>query len=360
MTALLDSTVSPSVTERRNCERQKVLFSSVVISENRCGRVLNISPNGLALQTDTEVVADDLPNIRFKFSPSLAWFEARGRVAWRNDATNVLGIEFIGLTEEVQKQIRSWMDLKQESIKSLKPVVTPPTESITQMDLALTADADAVTANANPIPSSDLADLGEPPALPSGQPPSIVEETRVAAENTNLDSGRSGLGATTKIVGMALVAVVLLSVFFFRGSLSRKSVDITKGTEPAAATDSPAPSPQPVPSVSSAAPTAVPISRLTHPTPSSSARPSTHKASPQSPAYVLQVAAMLHEDNANGLATALRKMNFPAFVMKLPKERFHHVLVGPFNSANAATETQNALESHGYKTIRTEWKVPSP
>jgi cell division septation protein DedD len=365
MTALLDSTLNSDVTERRNCGRQKVLFSSVVISENNCGRVLNISPNGLALQTDTDVVGDDFPNIRFKFSPSLAWFEARGRVAWRNGSTNVLGIEFIGLTEEVQKQIRSWMDLKQESAKLLKPAVTSPTESITQMDLALTVDADAITANASPIPSSDLADLGvekksELPALPSGQPTSIVDETRVPAENTNLGSGRSGLGATTKIVGVALVAVVLLSVFFFRGSRARKSTDSKNSIEPGAATGSLAAPTQPVPSVSSATLPSVPTSSPAHSTPSSSVRSSTHRQSPQGPAYVLQVAAMLHEDNANGLATALRKMNFPAFVMKLPTERFHHVLVGPFNSAKAATETQNALESHGYKTIRTEWKVPSP
>ena len=68
---------------------------------------------------------------------------------------------------------------------------------------------------------------------------------------------------------------------------------------------------------------------------------------------------MLHEENANGLAATLRELNFPAFVMKLPTERFHHVLVGPFNSASAAIETQNKLEQRGYNPIRTEWKVSS-
>ena len=68
---------------------------------------------------------------------------------------------------------------------------------------------------------------------------------------------------------------------------------------------------------------------------------------------------MVHEENANVLAASLREMNFPAFVLKLPTERFHHVLVGPYDSANAAIETQNGLEKRGYKPIRTEWKVSS-
>jgi cell division septation protein DedD len=68
---------------------------------------------------------------------------------------------------------------------------------------------------------------------------------------------------------------------------------------------------------------------------------------------------MVHEENANALAASLRAMNFPAFVMKLPTERFHHVLVGPYDSVDAATAVRKDLEKRGFQTIRSEWKVPS-
>ena len=89
-----ESNGSPFITDRRNYGRQKILFSSVVINENNRGRVLNISPNGLALQTDAELIDDELPKIRFHFSQLQACVEARGRIAWRSDSRMVVGIEY--------------------------------------------------------------------------------------------------------------------------------------------------------------------------------------------------------------------------------------------------------------------------
>src|SRR5271166_5750328 len=109
MTAPLDSKRDPNVTDRRHDRRQRVLFSSVVISESNCGRILDISPKGLALQTDSALVGDGFPNFQFKFSPTLAWVNAKGRVVWRNNSKNVLGIEFIALTDEVHNQIQTWI-----------------------------------------------------------------------------------------------------------------------------------------------------------------------------------------------------------------------------------------------------------
>src|SRR5208283_959571 len=58
MTAPVDSKENP-YTDRRSGRRQRVLFSSVVIREGNCGRVLDISPKGLALQTDSELACDE-------------------------------------------------------------------------------------------------------------------------------------------------------------------------------------------------------------------------------------------------------------------------------------------------------------
>jgi len=77
-------------------------------------------------------------------------------------------------------------------------------------------------------------------------------------------------------------------------------------------------------------------------------------------AFVLQVGAMVHEENANALANSLRQMNFPAFVFKSPTDRFHRVVVGPYNGVDATLRAKNQLEKRGFRSIRKEWKVTSP
>lgn len=397
--------------ERRSCGRQRVLFSSVVLNEGNCGRVLNISPNGLALQTDTELVGQEFP-FRFKFSPSLAWVEAKGRVAWRNDSKNVVGIEFISLTDEVQRQIRTWMDWKKESTEPLKKDLPgaplnggPRPNELTAThehfvdsemwntapgkieDVAVngenqkqanqtseflfppTTSADLETASQKAPETTpaeyDFASLGtaspgvENQSLPSMTAAREPSETQEFSRSGEVKSA-SGIGTQIKLIGLALLIIFMLSVILFRRNHSQtpskgsqSSTAAVRTPRPPARTDQATPPAAipPVKSVGAVSPAASPaVPHASDP----KQNPTAH-----GPAFVLQVAAMLHEENANALATTLRDSNFPAFVMKLPTERFHHVLVGPFNTASAAMETQSKLEQKGYKPIRTEWKVSS-
>jgi cell division septation protein DedD len=357
MTAPLDSTGNPYVNERRNCGRQKALFSSVVISENNSGRVLNISPNGLALQTETELVGDEFPNFRFKFSPSLAWAEAKGRVAWRNSARNVVGIEFIDLTDEVQRQIRTWIDLKKDSTELSKPPV-----AAAKVNASL-GEANAVLPNENTILTPQSTDLGtenrgEPPVFPPIQDPVEARVARPTFENSDIKNNAGGSTKTSKAVALALVVVVLLSVFFFQWDHSRKLADTRKTMQTAGALHTAIPAAQPPP-VPSALHSDVNSPRPVPSAPSPAVANPNRKAGPGKLTYVLQVAAMVHEENANSLAASLRKMNFPAFVIRMPSERFHHVLVGPYDNADATRKVKSDLEKSGFTVLSTEWKVPT-
>jgi cell division septation protein DedD len=418
MIAPSESNTSSYGAERRSCGRQRVLFSSVVLSEGNCGRVLNISPNGLALQTDTELIGKEFP-FRFKFSPSLAWVEAKGRVAWRNDSKNVVGIEFIGLTDEVQRQIKTWMDWKKESTDppktSLASTNAPLNEEagtgqsiVAHEQLEIDTERNAVFApdivegvnvgfedheRTNQIPEFDFPppqsvdlragsqkppeirpseyDFASPEAAPSGVEdqslPSIATAARDSVEiqefpRSDEVKATRGSGTQVKLVGLALLIIFLVCVIFFRRNHAHSPLEGLQNsttvraprqptrpdqTAPTAAT----PSTPPTKSSGAVSPAASPA--LTHAS-ASNETPGAH-----GPAFVLQVAAMLHQENANALKTTLRNSNFPAFVTKLPTEKFHHVLVGPFNSASAAMEAQTKLEQLGYKPIRTEWKASS-
>ena len=74
----------------------------------------------------------------------------------------------------------------------------------------------------------------------------------------------------------------------------------------------------------------------------------------QGPSFVLQVAAVIHEDNANALVISLSKMNFPVFVLNLPTRSFHYVFVGLYNSKDASTKVKNDLEERGFQVMRKE------
>ncbi len=351
MSAPVDSKGNP-YTDRRSDRRQRVLFSSVVISEGNHGRVLDISPKGMALQTDSELVRDESPNFRFKFSPTLAWVAASGRIVWRNKSKHVVGIEFIGLTDEVHKQIQTWMDSKKD-LNGIGAVILGPAPAPT----TVSASATSVLVS----PASNSVDLSaenrnqDSIVTPAVRSHVELKHAPIAAKSARDERIAGGIGKPLRLVGLALAALLLLSVFLPRALHLQKSGNSQKSREIL--------TPAPNPPVSSAqvTPSRQPIASPP-PVPSSknpSVPSSDRKPSLDVPPFVLQVGAMVHEENANALANSLRQQNFPAFVVKRPTGQFHYVLVGPYNATDIAIRVKNELEQHGFPAIRKEWKVPS-
>ena len=65
----------------------------------------------------------------------------------------------------------------------------------------------------------------------------------------------------------------------------------------------------------------------------------------------LQVAALTTEKDAMALANMLRKRNFPTFVQPPQKDRFYHVLVGPYADQNGADNARKGLEALGFNKV---------
>jgi cell division septation protein DedD len=69
-------------------------------------------------------------------------------------------------------------------------------------------------------------------------------------------------------------------------------------------------------------------------------------------AIVLQVASMLRQADAVGLAQALQQKQFPAFVLPPgATSRYYRVQVGPYRDAQSADLARQKLESQGFKAI---------
>jgi septal ring-binding cell division protein DamX len=143
----------------------------------------------------------------------------------------------------------------------------------------------------------------------------------------------SGTGKTPRLVGLLMVAVCLLSASLLPGHRSQKTGKNQNDRETTAE-----PKQLELSSKSSTIPSFIPDRSL------------------DLPAFVLQVAAMVHEENANALAESLSQTNIPAFVFKRPADRFHYVVVGPYNGADATISAKKELEKRGFKVIRREWR----
>jgi cell division septation protein DedD len=68
-------------------------------------------------------------------------------------------------------------------------------------------------------------------------------------------------------------------------------------------------------------------------------------------AIMLQVAAVLHQDDALALAQALQQKKFPAFVLPPSADKYYRVQVGPYTDNQAASNARKDLEAKGFKSI---------
>jgi DedD protein len=66
---------------------------------------------------------------------------------------------------------------------------------------------------------------------------------------------------------------------------------------------------------------------------------------------MLQVAAVLHQDDALALAQALQQKKFPAIVVPPGADKYYRVQVGPYADNQAATKAQQDLQDKGFKSI---------
>ncbi|HVP43922.1 MAG TPA: SPOR domain-containing protein [Terriglobales bacterium] len=91
-----------------------------------------------------------------------------------------------------------------------------------------------------------------------------------------------------------------------------------------------------------------------------SAAPATPAAAPkQAPApemhsgagYVVQVAAVAKQEDAEALADALRKKSYPVFVMNTANDKLIRVQIGPFAELRQAEDMKAKLAGDGYNAI---------
>ena len=67
--------------------------------------------------------------------------------------------------------------------------------------------------------------------------------------------------------------------------------------------------------------------------------------------YVVQIAAVSHQEDAELLVNALRAKGYPVSAHSEPQDKFFHIQVGPFTNRKDADTAKQRLVSDGYQPI---------
>lgn len=171
---------------------------------------------------------------------------------------------------------------------------------------------------------------------------------------------------TGKLLGIFFGLTIICAVFFTMGYLLGKSTanggrtEIV-GTVPSSGSSAgkpsavnkvpevplPSPSPDAAAQPSSAPATnTAPVAAQTTPAPAA-----TEIKSNLNGTYTVQVAAVSKQEDADILASALRKKQYPVFIASATADALFHVQVGPFSTQQDAETTRNRLSADGYNAI---------
>jgi len=114
---------------------------------------------------------------------------------------------------------------------------------------------------------------------------------------------------------------------------------------------------EPAPKTPAATPVSKPANAVAkaepQPIPAVAKSPRSTASAPPLPsgAVVLQVAALLKQEDALAIAGGLQKKHYTAFVLPPQKDKYYRVQVGPFKDRKSADAVKKGLEGEGFKAF---------
>ena len=292
--------------ERRQSPRF-VVNSPVLVSlgKGEAGLLFDVGEGGLSVRgllptrrQDPISIKFDLPN---ENDPVYAWVG----IAWTSDLKNRTGLRFVKVAESTQQRLKTWVrsEVKTTSLAAAGGV---------------SQAMDFPGANSTVIP------------LP------VKSESPVAEVVPEIPSQSSQLRRQ-----LLLAVLILCPGFFLLGHYLPRIIASQRPQDVVVATNvNEAPSRSEIAFVNSSA------AKL----PALPSRIDLNKRG-----FVLQVAAMSQEDNADALAAALNQKKFPAFTYKRYNDRYYRVAVGPYPDLSASNQVKDALQQENYQALLRRW-----
>lgn len=199
-----------------------------------------------------------------------------------------------------------------------------------------------------------MAELGTGRVRQEIRPEDLLDELR----DTEITLG------TGKLLGIFFGLVIVCAVFFTMGYLlGKSSIDgahtqivgttlsaSSAAGKPSAETKQPDTPPAPSPDATQQSSTAATSDSSTAASTPAATAPADIKSSPTG-SFLVQVAAVSKQEDAEILVSALRKKQYPVFIANIPGDPLFHVQVGPFSTQLDAETMRNRLAGDGYNAI---------
>ena len=330
----------------------------VLLDESKYSLLFDLCEGGLAIEGFAAQKPRDEFAIEFELPGNQGCIQTKAEVVWTSTSGYRTGFRFVELQSGCREQLRNWL-------ASANSVAAAGEETGTQLNFDLEDAEKSETENAVPAQSSEERDWeNETGLFPISFPASLAAipaGSQVPDKETNRAEGEYESSGESRLRGYAAVlalAAVVCVVAFYMGYYWRGAHPggPSARAEVASAAAAPAATPKIAPTTPvSAAPTpkadpTEPVETARQPEPTPPAGPSFAE-----PGFVLQVAAMKSEANADLLSAKLQNKKFSAFVFKRSSDHFHRVVVGPFRRETQAFEAQRELQAEGFKSLVRPW-----
>lgn len=294
----------------------------VLLDESKYSLLFDVGEGGLAIEGFAAQKLRDEFSVEFDLPEGNGCIQARAQVVWTSDSGYRTGFRFLDLAEPHREQLRNWIAAAHtERISIVEGRVDQPTfaDSSENRDRFATESGDARKIEAG-------RGLFSVPQKSATASPEADHESLAPLY-------RAGL----------VLAGVTCALAFFIGYYWRTAHSHARPVPHAAAA--------PAQTVAPAAPSAPAAPPVPVPQPA----PPPEAPAVSEPGFVLQVAAMANESNADALAADLHKKNLPAFVFKRDADRLYRVVVGPFPTRDAAMKAQDELKAENFKALIKPW-----
>ncbi len=306
------------MTQDRRLHPRLIPDSALLVSVDRLRRAFlsDLSEGGMAFDGLVVEGGPSVMSVAFNLPDGGGAIEAIAEVVWTCESRHRTGVRFLELAEECRQRLREWLSARVVALES--PQGAAVWDSLNEI----------TGAARNWI----LQEIGESTA------PEEPAEPASRARGLHRSLGIAERLASYRSAGLALGLVAVCSAFVTIGYY--------------------------LPALSPAPKTAGHISTIESPArfasngSITSVSESTGAASVRAidlpgkyEGFVLQVAAMAHQENAEALAKSLQQKNFPAFVFDRGGDGLYRVDVGPYPDAKYAHDVKNELTSAGFRSV---------
>src|ERR1700686_4669217 len=95
----------------------------LLVGSGSDGILNDVSEGGVALDLVGAEPPGDYVDVDFEMPELGRHFEAKGRVTWRNESANKVGVSFVDLPEAARGQIRQWLAMNAASPEGVLPAI---------------------------------------------------------------------------------------------------------------------------------------------------------------------------------------------------------------------------------------------